>query len=151
MKTQLASIISLALDQILDDSSIIDIHIERPKTLEHGDYSTNIALQLTKILKKNPREIAQLIIEKIGLDPSIDRLEIAGPGFINFYLSAAGKSSIIKNIFTQSINYGHNEAGKNQKLQVEFVSANPTGPLHIGHGRGAAIGDSLARIMQANG
>ena len=151
MKTQLASIISLALDQILDDSSIIDIHIERPKTLEHGDYSTNIALQLTKILKKNPREIAQLIIEKIGLDPSIDRLEIAGPGFINFYLSAAGKSSIIKNIFTQSINYGHNQAGKNQKLQVEFVSANPTGPLHIGHGRGAAIGDSLARIMQANG
>ena len=151
MKTQLASIISLALDQILDDSSIIDIHIERPKTLEHGDYSTNIALQLTKILKKNPREIAQLIIEKIGLDPSIDRLEIAGPGFINFYLSATGKSSIIKNIFTQSINYGHNEAGKNQKLQVEFVSANPTGPLHIGHGRGAAIGDSLARIMQANG
>jgi len=151
VKTQLASIISLALDQILDDSSIIDIHIERPKTLEHGDYSTNIALQLTKILKKNPREIAQLIIEKIGLDPSIDRLEIAGPGFINFYLSAAGKSSIIKNIFTQSTNYGHNEAGKNQKLQVEFVSANPTGPLHIGHGRGAAIGDSLARIMQANG
>ena len=151
MKTQLASIIFSALDQILDDSSIIDIHIERPKTLEHGDYSTNIALQLTKILKKNPREIAQLIIEKIGLDPSIDRLEIAGPGFINFYLSAAGKSSIIKNIFTQSINYGHNEAGKNQKLQVEFVSANPTGPLHIGHGRGAAIGDSSARIMQANG
>jgi len=151
VKTELASIISSALDQILDDSSAIDIHIERPKTLEHGDYSTNIALQLTKILKKNPREIAQLIIEKVGLDPSIDRLEIAGPGFINFYLSAAGKSSIIKNIFTQSNNYGHNEAGKNQKLQVEFVSANPTGPLHIGHGRGAAIGDSLARIMEANG
>ena len=151
MKTELASIISSALDQILDDSSTIDIHIERPKTLEHGDYSTNIALQLTKILKKNPREIAQLIIEKVGLDPSIDRLEIAGPGFINFYLSSAGKSSIINNIFSQSTNYGHNLTGKNQKLQVEFVSANPTGPLHIGHGRGAAIGDSLARIMQANG
>ena len=151
MKTELASIISSALDQILDDSSAIDIHIERPKTLEHGDYSTNIALQLTKILKKNPREIAQLIIEKVGLDPSIDRLEIAGPGFINFYLSSAGKSSIINSIFSQSTNYGHNLTGKNQKLQVEFVSANPTGPLHIGHGRGAAIGDSLARIMQANG
>ena len=151
MKTELASIISSALDQILDDYSSIDIHIERPKTLEHGDYSTNIALQLTKILKKNPREIAQLIIEKVGLDPSIDRLEIAGPGFINFYLSSAGKSSIINSIFSQSTNYGHNLTGKNQKLQVEFVSANPTGPLHIGHGRGAAIGDSLARIMQANG
>ena len=151
MKTELASIISSALDQILDDNSSIDIHIERPKTLEHGDYSTNIALQLTKILKKNPREIAQLIIEKVGLDPSIDRLEIAGPGFINFYLSSAGKSSIINSIFSQSTNYGHNLTGKNQKLQVEFVSANPTGPLHIGHGRGAAIGDSLARIMQANG
>ena len=151
MKTELASIISSALDQILDDSSIVDIHIERPKTLEHGDYSTNIALQLTKILKKNPREIAQLIIEKVGLNSSIDRLEIAGPGFINFYLSSAGKSSIINSIFSQSTNYGHNLTGKNQKLQVEFVSANPTGPLHIGHGRGAAIGDSLARIMQANG
>jgi arginyl-tRNA synthetase len=151
VKTELASIISSALDQILDDSSTIDIHIERPKTLEHGDYSTNIALQLTKILKKNPREIAQLIIEKVGLDPSIDRLEIAGPGFINFYLSSTGKSSIINSIFSQSTNYGHNLTGKNQKLQVEFVSANPTGPLHIGHGRGAAIGDSLARIMQANG
>lgn len=151
MKTELASIISSALDQILDDPSTIDIHIERPKTLEHGDYSTNIALQLTKILKKNPREIAQLIIEKVGLDPSIDRLEIAGPGFINFYLSSAGKSSIINSIFSQLTNYGHNLTGKNQKLQVEFVSANPTGPLHIGHGRGAAIGDSLARIMQANG
>ena len=151
MKTELASIIFSALDQILDDPSTIDIHIERPKTLEHGDYSTNIALQLTKILKKNPREIAQLIIEKVGLDPSIDRLEIAGPGFINFYLSSAGKSSIINSIFSQSTNYGHNLTGKNQKLQVEFVSANPTGPLHIGHGRGAAIGDSLARIMQANG
>ena len=151
MKTELASIISSALDQILEDSSAIDIHIERPKTLEHGDYSTNIALQLTKILKKNPREIAQLIIEKVGLDPSIDRLEIAGPGFINFYLSSTGKSSIINSIFSQSTNYGHNLTGKNQKLQVEFVSANPTGPLHIGHGRGAAIGDSLARIMQANG
>ena len=151
MKTELASIISSALDQILEDSSAIDIHIERPKTLEHGDYSTNIALQLTKLLKKNPREIAQLIIEKVGLDPSIERLEIAGPGFINFYLSSAGKSSIINSIFSQSTNYGHNQTGKNQKLQVEFVSANPTGPLHIGHGRGAAIGDSLARIMQANG
>lgn len=151
MKTELASIISSALDQILDDPSTIDIHIERPKTLEHGDYSTNIALQLTKLLKKNPREIAQLIIEKVGLDPSIDRLEIAGPGFINFYLSSAGKSSIINSIFSQSTNYGHNLTGKNQKLQVEFVSANPTGPLHIGHGRGAAIGDSLARIMLANG
>jgi arginyl-tRNA synthetase len=151
VKTELASIISSALDQILDDSSSVDIHIERPKTLEHGDYSTNIALQLTKILKKNPREIAQLIIEKVGLDPSIDRLEIAGPGFINFYLSSAGKSSIINSIISQSTNYGHNLTSKNQKLQVEFVSANPTGPLHIGHGRGAAIGDSLARIMQANG
>ena len=151
MKTQLTNIISAALDQILDDSSIVDIQIDRPKSLQHGDYSTNLALQLSKILKKNPREIAQLVIEKIGLDPAFDKLEIAGPGFINFYLSSTGRSSIIKNIFDESSSYGHNQSGKNQKLQVEFVSANPTGPLHIGHGRGAAIGDSLARIMEANG
>ncbi|MDA9913629.1 arginine--tRNA ligase [Methylophilaceae bacterium] len=151
MKNQISNILSDALQQLNIDISEVYIHIERPKSLEHGDYSSNIALQLAKGFKKNPREVAQLIIDQIGSEELFNKLELAGPGFINFHLSDMGRSLIIKDIIQKDDKYGRNSNGAKQKLQVEFVSANPTGPLHIGHGRGAAIGDSLARIMQANG
>ena len=151
MKNQISNILSDALQQLNIDISEVYIHIERPKSLEHGDYSSNIALQLAKGIKKNPREVAQLIIDQIGSEELFNKLELAGPGFINFHLSDMGRSLIIKDIIQKDDKYGRNSNGAKQKLQVEFVSANPTGPLHIGHGRGAAIGDSLARIMQANG
>lgn len=151
MKNQIYNILSDALQQLNIDISEVYIHIERPKSLEHGDYSSNIALQLAKGIKKNPREVAQLIIDQIGSEELFNKLELAGPGFINFHLSDMGRSLIIKDIIQKDDKYGRNSNGAKQKLQVEFVSANPTGPLHIGHGRGAAIGDSLARIMQANG
>jgi arginyl-tRNA synthetase len=151
VKNQIYNILSDALQQLNIDISEVYIHIERPKSLEHGDYSSNIALQLAKGIKKNPREVAQLIIDQIGSEELFNKLELAGPGFINFHLSDMGRSLIIKDIIQKDDKYGRNSNGAKQKLQVEFVSANPTGPLHIGHGRGAAIGDSLARIMQANG
>jgi len=151
VKNQIYNILSNALQQLNIDISEVYIHIERPKSLEHGDYSSNIALQLAKGIKKNPREVAQLIIDQIGSEELFNKLELAGPGFINFHLSDMGRSLIIKDIIQKDDKYGRNSNGAKQKLQVEFVSANPTGPLHIGHGRGAAIGDSLARIMQANG
>jgi len=151
VKNQISNILSDALQQLNIDISEVYIHIERPKSLEHGDYSSNIALQLAKGIKKNPREVAQLIIDQIGSEELFNKLELAGPGFINFHLSDMGRSLIIKDIIQKDDKYGRNSNGAKQKLQVEFVSANPTGPLHIGHGRGAAIGDSLARIMQANG
>jgi arginyl-tRNA synthetase len=151
VKNQISNILNDALQQLNIDISEVYIHIERPKSLEHGDYSSNIALQLAKGIKKNPREVAQLIIDQIGSEELFNKLELAGPGFINFHLSDMGRSLIIKDIIQKDDKYGRNSNGAKQKLQVEFVSANPTGPLHIGHGRGAAIGDSLARIMQANG
>jgi len=132
------------------------IQLDRPKSIEHGDFSSNLAMMLAKPLKKNPRELATLIIEKLPHSPFIGKVEIAGAGFINFYLNAQARTFIIHEILKNPEAYGqntsgHDEKGKPQKVQIEFVSANPTGPLHVGHGRGAAIGDSLARLLKFNG
>jgi arginyl-tRNA synthetase len=132
------------------------IQLDRPKSIEHGDFSTNLAMMLAKTLKKNPRELATLIIEKFPSSPFIEKVEIAGAGFINFYLNAKARTFIIHEILKNPEAYGqntsgHDENGTPQKVQIEFVSANPTGPLHVGHGRGAAIGDSLARLLKFNG
>jgi len=132
------------------------IQLDRPKSIEHGDFSTNLAMMLAKPLKKNPRELATLIMEKLPTSPFIEKVEIAGAGFINFYLNAKARTFIIHEILKNLDAYGqntsgHDEKGKPQKVQIEFVSANPTGPLHVGHGRGAAIGDSLARLLKFNG
>jgi arginyl-tRNA synthetase len=132
------------------------IQLDRPKSIEHGDFSSNLAMALAKTLKKNPRELATLIIEKLPASPLIEKVEIAGAGFINFYLSEKARTFIIHEILKNSGGYGqntsgHDDKGQPQKVQIEFVSANPTGPLHVGHGRGAAIGDSLARLLKFNG
>jgi arginyl-tRNA synthetase len=132
------------------------IQLDRPKSIEHGDFSTNLAMMLAKPLKKNPRELAALIIEKLPSSPFIEKVEIAGAGFINFYFNERARTFIIHEILKNPEAYGqntsgHDENGKPQKIQIEFVSANPTGPLHVGHGRGAAIGDSLARLLKFNG
>jgi len=132
------------------------IQLDRPKSIEHGDFSSNLAMMLAKPLKKNPRELANLIIEKLPPSPFIERVEIAGAGFINFYLNEKARTFIIHEILKNPDAYGQNtsgqdEKGQPQKVQIEFVSANPTGPLHVGHGRGAAIGDSLARLLKFNG
>jgi len=132
------------------------IQLDRPKSIEHGDFSSNLAMMLAKPLKKNPRELATLIIEKLPASPFIEKVEIAGAGFINFYLNEKARTFIIHEILKNPEAYGqntsgHDEKGKSQKVQIEFVSANPTGPLHVGHGRGAAIGDSLARLLKFNG
>jgi arginyl-tRNA synthetase len=132
------------------------IQLDRPKSIEHGDFSSNLAMMLAKPMKKNPRELATFIIEKLPTSPFIEKVEIAGAGFINFYLNAKARTFIIHEILKNPEAYGqntsgHDEKGKPQKVQIEFVSANPTGPLHVGHGRGAAIGDSLARLLKFNG
>ena len=128
------------------------IIIEIPKDTSHGDYSSNVAMQLTKILKRNPREIATSVIEAIDKDSAnIERIEIAGPGFINFFVKKTAMTSIIKEVLEQVDEYGKTEYGKGIKYNVEFVSANPTGDLHLGHAKGAAVGDSICRIMSAAG
>ena len=114
-------------------------------------FSSNISLPLAKILKKAPIQIANEIVQKIPTSSLISKIEVAGAGYINFFLSSKAREEIINLILKEKINFGKTEFGQNQSIQVEFVSANPTGPLHVGHGRGAAIGDSIARLLDATG
>ncbi|MBX9676190.1 MAG: arginine--tRNA ligase [Methylotenera sp.] len=151
MKAQLSSLLAQAAAQIGADVSQINLILERPKSAEHGDFSSNLAMMLAKPLRKNPRELATSLINALPQSEYIAKVEIAGAGFINFFLSAQSKQNVIGEILQQGAQFGRNDSGKNAKVQVEFVSANPTGPLHVGHGRGAAVGDCLARLLEANG
>jgi arginyl-tRNA synthetase len=156
VKSHLLQLLLTVAQSIHPEILANSIQIDRPKSIEHGDFSTNLAMMLAKTLKKNPRELATLIIEKFPSSPFIEKVEIAGAGFINFYLNAKARTFIIHEILKNPEAYGqntsgHDENGTPQKVQIEFVSANPTGPLHVGHGRGAAIGDSLARLLKFNG
>ncbi|MSQ80387.1 MAG: arginine--tRNA ligase [Candidatus Methylopumilus sp.] len=156
MKSHLLQLLLPVAQSIHPEILANSIQMDRPKSIEHGDFSTNLAMMLAKPMKKNPRELASLIIEKLPKSPFIEKVEIAGAGFINFYLSEKARTFIIHEILKNPLTYGqntsgHDDKGHPQKVQIEFVSANPTGPLHVGHGRGAAIGDSLARILKFNG
>lgn len=127
----------------------IEITFNIPAQKDHGDYSTNAALLLTKKLKKNPREIAQQIIDGLSYDESIiSKIEIAGPGFINFFFAPEYVSSIIAKVLKEKENFGRNVKYRGRKALVEFVSANPTGPLTVGHGRNAVIGDTVANMLE---
>ena len=151
MKEQLISNISQCLANL--DYPSVDVTIQRPKSPEHGDFASNIALVLAKPLGKNPREIAESI--KIELQNSFsdnfDSIDIAGPGFINFRLKKSVLSELLLNIISEAKNYGRTEIGNNKRALVEFVSANPTGPLTVGHGRGAMLGDTVSNILEWNG
>lgn len=151
MKTHLTQLLTAAANTIAPEITDINIILERPKSADHGDFATNLALVLAKPLKQNPRAIAAQIIEVLAASEYIAKTEIAGAGFINFFLSAQSKQVVVKDILSAGKQYGRNNNGSQQKVQVEFVSANPTGPLHVGHGRGAAVGDCLARLLDANG
>ena len=127
--------------------------LERPRQASHGDYASSAALQLTKILKKNPRELAQSLSSSIQalLPPGIATLSIEGPGFINFRLQQGTKTDVVRKVLETKGDYGRARKDKPTPVQVEFVSANPTGPLHVGHGRQAALGDALASLIEAQG
>lgn len=126
-------------------------HIERTRDVAHGDFASNIAMTLTRAAKRPPREIAQAIVDAMPADERIEHVEIAGPGFINFFLSGAAFRAVIPEILAAGAAYGRSDVGAGQRVLVEFVSANPTGPLHVGHGRGAAYGDCVARLLKAAG
>jgi arginyl-tRNA synthetase len=151
LKTHLTQLLATAAKTIAPDFDNLNILLERPKSADHGDFATNLALVLAKPLKQNPRAIATQIIEALPASDFIAKTEIAGAGFINFFLNAQSQQIVVKDVLAAGKNYGRNNAGNKQKVQVEFVSANPTGPLHVGHGRGAAVGDCLARLLDANG
>ncbi|MDH5516344.1 MAG: arginine--tRNA ligase [Gammaproteobacteria bacterium] len=128
-----------------------DIQLSSTKDPSHGDFATNLAMMLAKPAGKNPREMATLIIDNIPANDLLDNVDIAGPGFINFFIRSGSTLSIVQNIIDQAEQFGLSEYGKGKKIQVEFVSANPTGPLHVGHGRGAAYGATVADFYQAIG
>ena len=156
MKDHVAELISAALNHLIEQGQLPTdleprITVDRTKDKSHGDLASNIAMTLAKAAKKPPRDIAQMIIEALPSSPQLNKAEIAGPGFINFFLDEAAASQVISDVLAQGKNYGRNNSGQGKKVQVEFVSANPTGPLHVGHGRGAAVGDSLCRLLEANG
>lgn len=150
LKEHLANLLEQAVADILPGQQAV-IELERPKSADHGDFACSIAMRLAKPLKKNPRELAQAIVGALPHSDLIERTEIAGAGFINLKLKPAAWAGIVRAIHDQGARFGHGNLGKGQSIQVEYVSANPTGPLHVGHGRGAAYGASLANVLEAAG
>lgn len=152
LKEQIKEMIKSALNELYIKFDPENIVVEVPKKREQGDFSTNIAMQLTKVLKDNPRNIAEKIVEVLSKNTNeIKTIEIAGPGFINIYLNDEYVFSGISNVIKQGENYGSSSIGKKEKVDIEFVSANPTGILHLGTARGAAYGSNLANIMSFAG
>ena len=151
LKAHITDLLTVAATSIGANASQINIVLDRPKSAEHGDFASNLAMVLAKLMRQKPRDIANNLINALPPSQYISKVEIAGAGFINFFLNAASQQSIVATILAAGDHYGRNLSGKNEKVQVEFVSANPTGPLHVGHGRGAAVGDCLARLLDANG
>ncbi|MDD4880493.1 MAG: arginine--tRNA ligase [Gallionellaceae bacterium] len=145
-KTHLAELFRQAVAQVAPDSAVA-IELDRPKQASHGDYACNAAMQLARALKKNPREVAGQIIAALPASERVEKVEIAGPGFINVFLKPVAKQCLVGHVLAAGADYGRSNTGRGEKVQIEFVSANPTGPMHVGHGRGAAFGASLANCM----
>jgi arginyl-tRNA synthetase len=150
LRSHLSALIESALREVAPgvDCPVV---IERPKQASHGDYACNVALQLAKPLRRNPRDIAATLVAALPPSPHLAKAEVAGGGFINLFLAPATRQSVIAHVLERGARYGESAFGAGKKVLVEFVSANPTGPLHVGHGRGAAYGASLANVLAANG
>lgn len=150
-KTHFAELFHQAASSITTLDTSIRIELARTKQASHGDYSCNLAMHLAKSLHKNPREVAQLLIDNMPVSPYVEKIEVAGAGFINLFLKNSAKQHYLHYVLQNKDAFGNSDFGQGKKIQVEFVSANPTGPLHVGHGRGAAIGASLSNILAAAG
>ncbi len=147
-----ALVAAIQKSELVEDTSALNIHLETPKNKENGDYATNIAMQLTKLAKKPPRAIAEAILENLDtVNTNIEKIEIAGPGFMNITIRKDYLADVVTTVLEQGTEYGRSDAGKGEKVQVEFVSANPTGDLHLGHARGASVGDSLCNVLDFAG
>ncbi|HEY8160365.1 MAG TPA: arginine--tRNA ligase [Methylobacter sp.] len=147
----LQSVETLKSDGVLAQEIIPAINIDRTRDPQHGDFASNLALTLAKQVSTNPRQLAEKLIAALPQDDAIVKVELAGPGFINFFIDPTAQYQIVKQIHDEGRKFGLSHAGAGKKVQVEFVSANPTGPLHVGHGRGAAYGSVVADLLQAVG
>jgi len=150
-RAHLAGLLAQALHEVAPGRTDAAIALDRPKHTGHGDYACNVALQLAKALQRPPREIATRLVAALPASPVLEKAEVAGAGFINLFLKRAFKQQAVSRILRTGAAYGNLELGRKKKVQLEFVSANPTGPLHVGHGRGAAYGASLANVLTAAG
>jgi len=156
LKIQIKQLITLALEQLYANGDLApdvtgEIVIERTRDKSHGDFACNIAMRLAKAAKCKPRDLAELLVQQMENSEIVKKIDVAGPGFINFTLDDSAFHTIVHHILDQKENYGHSKLGAGKKVQVEFVSANPTGPLHVGHGRGAAYGAVVANLLSAVG
>ncbi|STX41210.1 arginyl tRNA synthetase [Legionella donaldsonii] len=156
MKQTVEQLLTQALTTLKESTVIpqdveVDIKVERAKESSHGDFATNLAMMLAKPCRRAPRQLAELIINHLPSHSAVERVEIAGPGFINFFMRNEARSQIIAHILREGERFGRSDFGQGKKVILEFVSANPTGPLHVGHGRGAAFGATLANLLVAAG
>ncbi|MEJ2534440.1 MAG: arginine--tRNA ligase [Gammaproteobacteria bacterium] len=145
------SVLHLKRDGVIPADVEVRPQLERTRSVEHGDYATNLAMVLAKPAGKPPRELAQEIIDRLPRSRQVDRMEIAGPGFVNFFLTHGAFAGVVRDVLRERESFGEEPATRQERVTVEYVSANPTGPLHVGHGRGAAYGASLSSILQAAG
>jgi len=151
LRTQLKELLRQGVAAVAPDGAAADVELDRPKQPEHGDFASNVALQLAKAQKRNPRELAKALVAALPASKIVDRVEIAGAGFINIFVAAAARQEVVSDILVAGESFGRGESRKGERVMVEFVSANPTGPLHVGHGRQAALGDALARLLEWQG
>jgi len=151
LRSHLTDLLHSALQTVAPGVAAIPVVLERPKSLQHGDYASSLAMQLAKPMKRNPREIAQALVAALPASPFLLKAEVAGAGFVNLHLKPAAKQRIVREALEKQRAFGRINLGRGRKVQVEFVSANPTGPLHVGHGRGAAYGASLSSLLEAAG
>ena len=155
MKDQLQDLIKKCIQDLISKGILIEmppnVRLDHTKDNSHGDYATNIALMLSKQAKMNPVDLAKIIVDQLEESSFINKIEIAGPGFINFFISDESSSSVVSEIIDQEALYGSSEIGQGKKVLLEYVSANPTGPLHVGHGRGAAYGATISNLLRAVG
>ncbi len=141
----------MAVEKGVNPEDLPEVHLERPKREGQGDWATNVAMQASKVLGTSPRDLALALVERLRNDSHIRSVEVAGPGFINFFLADRWIGAVLSSVVKAGGDYGRCDLGKGRKVQVEFVSANPTGPLHVGHGRGAAVGDTIGNILSFAG
>src|SRR3954464_918139 len=147
-KSRLTVLVEEAVRRAFPDAAMPAIELERPKNAAHGDFAANVALHLAKAVGRKPREVAEAIVKALGQPAEIAKTEIAGPGFINFTLATGARFAVVPEVLRLGDAFGRANAGGDRKIMVEFVSANPTGPLHVGHGRQAALGDAISTLLE---
>jgi len=156
MKETIIELLGQALETLKADGTLPadaspQIKVDPTKDKSHGDYASNLAMMTSKAAGMKPRDLAEKLIAALPASDAVSKVEIAGPGFLNFFADTGAVADIVRRVFSENDSFGHSDVGAGEKVQVEFVSANPTGPLHVGHGRGAAVGDVLCRLLAATG